>query len=1725
MAISIQRKKRTIFLLALILIAFSSTSILLNQFFLIEPNYNTSTKEKKISTELDNPKFSNSDINLLTPEAKIYTEPMSGHYIGTYFGSTFPEGNWVNKTTLGCYSYIQHDSHYGHKEVIVLDDQNKETRAAAEYDDGQSRGHGSVQFYFMISGHLSIGGKTHIFSGTSYGYPYQMVELFLENEEWMVGNGYDDIKAPNIPDPQLNTWYAIKVDWCRDGTGWEGLADRRWQATINGVSTGSLVYNNNNDEDPEYFIFRTHTNNDEDYTIYYDALSFSWDSNYMEEECLDEGLWLSFENKMTLEWMGYSLDGQANVTIYGNTTISMPENGPHTIQVFGNDIFGTMYQSDIRHFAIRGINIITPENKSYIEPMSGYYPATYGFENDEDGSFPKGWIDESYSDSYVKVISEIGEHKKVLECYSDSTIDSDIYINNYFNSQEYGTIEYWWRKSSTESSAGILYVYSGTDLAMYVKIDDKYYPNKIVYKTGSTGNIDTGYDYADDRWIHMRLDFNCTSDTWSIWIDQVKYVDDANFVNNNDLDTLNRTMFWSMDGQHPTLFYIDAIGYSWDPNYSVGDNLNEGLLLSFENSTTLDWMGYSLDGQANVTIYGNTTISMPNEGPHTIQVFGNDIFGTMHQSDIRSFTIGRINIITPENKSYTGPMDGYYYATYGFENEQDNSFPSDPAFTDISQGITAMTVVESEDGHNKVLKLTDNDGSNGAGLELNFSAQTSGTVEFWWKTTDTTNITQISFNNASSIAGPVLSIHVTYGRWAYYDGSYHRLGACKNNRWYHHKINFNCSNNMYEWYIDGYPYSLDVPFYNDISSIVQMQISSYADAKVTNYFDAIGFSWDPHYNIGDNMEESLLLSFENSTNLEWIGYSLDGQANRTILGNTTIQMPQNGLHTIQLFGNNTGGTMYQSDVNFTINITHLGDIITPENQTYSEPMSGYYLGTFGFESDENGARPKNWRNSCYRNADVQVIDAIGDHNKVLECYSSSSDASCIYIENEFQSQITGTIELWIMKSSANENGPAIIDIRGETTPYLIELRIDDDQKENIEYVNPSGEHENIGYTDYSDDKWIHLKIEWNCTSDTYSVWIDDVQYLDNINFLSSQTDTAINRLMIDSYSTQNPALFYIDAIGYSWDPNYNIGDNLNEGLLLNFENNYIESMEYSLDGQVNRIILGNIAIPMPENGPHTIQVFGNDTYGITYQSEIIHFRIAAPPDAFNLYSTAEDPDTVGSFNLYWDDSVGADNYSVYVSNSFITIIDGTCTEIATEIQATTLPISGLGSGIYYYVVVAYNETGNTLSNCIQINVQLPTDAFSLYSNADNPDDDGDFALNWDDSVGADNYSVYVSNSFITIIDGTCTEIATEIQATTLPISGLGSGIYYYVVVAYNETGSTLSNCIQINIQLPSENGDDGDDDDSSVNGSNIQISMVYLILIGLSATIISLVIGLVLYSRIVKRARKRKIKSKDLKEKYNYCPFCYKKLEENEVVCSYCGVPLYKEIEYPIPPVLEKIEKIEREGYSIEEYYETIFIQSSNILKIWIFDAKEKTKIYEETLDLNFSDIEKTYINLAEILSGKYERNTLIEKTLELEGELIYLYIFWAGNPIILIFCSSKKINKVYLEFIEKAIKGIDKNYQELSADPLKLRNFLDKNIFLYNSRNYGQISTSQQELIKKLFKNKEERELVLEDLKQLPDEIFSEFLVLYNKLIEELKFEKTRYTLNNYNFFSEGFD
>ena len=196
--------------------------------------------------------------------------------------------------------------------------------------------------------------------------------------------------------------------------------------------------------------------------------------------------------------------------------------------------------------------------------------------------------------------------------------------------------------------------------------------------------------------------------------------------------------------------------------------------------------------------------------------------------------------------------------------------------------------------------------------------------------------------------------------------------------------------------------------------------------------------------------------------------------------------------------------------------------------------------------------------------------------------------------------------------------------------------------------------------------------------------------------------------------------------------------------------------------------------------------------------------IDASPGDFTLSSNAGEPDDNGIFDLTWTAASLANNYSVYRSSSFITEIDGSLTLLADEITDLTLALTGYEDGTYYFIVVAHNNHGDTLSNCIEVNVELPAPPgdFTLSSNAGDPDDNGDFDLSWTTATWANNYSVYRSSSFITEIDGSLTLLGNEITDLTLALSGYEDGTYYFIVVAHNDNGDTLSNCVEITVDFP-----------------------------------------------------------------------------------------------------------------------------------------------------------------------------------------------------------------------------------------------------------------------------------------------------------------------------------
>ena len=151
------------------------------------------------------------------------------------------------------------------------------------------------------------------------------------------------------------------------------------------------------------------------------------------------------------------------------------------------------------------INIITPENKTYTKPMNGHYPATYGFENDKDGSVPYGW-----TGSEANIIESEGDHKKVIEL---DNIGNNIYsADNTFNQQEHGTIEFWIRTNNALNPPSRIRLLNSSDIGP----DTRIFWNKWQYRVDTTWNdmlqensVDPMPAPSNNTWMHVKIEFEC----------------------------------------------------------------------------------------------------------------------------------------------------------------------------------------------------------------------------------------------------------------------------------------------------------------------------------------------------------------------------------------------------------------------------------------------------------------------------------------------------------------------------------------------------------------------------------------------------------------------------------------------------------------------------------------------------------------------------------------------------------------------------------------------------------------------------------------------------------------------------------------------------------------------------------------------------------------------------------------------------------------------------------------------------------------------------------------------------------------------------------------------------------------------------------------------------------------------------------------------------------------
>lgn len=142
-----------------------------------------------------------------------------------------------------------------------------------------------------------------------------------------------------------------------------------------------------------------------------------------------------------------------------------------------------------------------------------------------------------------------------------------------------------------------------------------------------------------------------------------------------------------------------------------------------------------------------------------------------------------------------------------------------------------------------------------------------------------------------------------------------------------------------------------------------------------------------------------------------------------------------------------------------------------------------------------------------------------------------------------------------------------------------------------------------------------------------------------------------------------------------------------------------------------------------------------------------------------------------------------------------------------------------GHGATIQVTSVCNVVGTLSRSLTVIDPNVPPSSFTLSTDAGSPDGDGRFNLIWISSLGANNYSVYSHASLIVGINQSLNQLADQNALSPLLVQNFLNGTHYFIVVAHNDNGDTLSNVESVNIAIIPGGGNGG----PTISGSGYSI--------------------------------------------------------------------------------------------------------------------------------------------------------------------------------------------------------------------------------------------------------------------------------------------------------------
>jgi len=211
------------------------------------------------------------------------------------------------------------------------------------------------------------------------------------------------------------------------------------------------------------------------------------------------------------------------------------------------------------------------ENSFGEEGFAGNVTATFDFLDDTVGESPIGWhIGESGGSVEISTGYQMGgPGREMVVCLTDTSSMNNVYMWDGVSVSN-GTIEYWISFNDVNKKYSLQIQDGGGSNCIDFYVDEGYFK----YRYGVLNPIISECNLG---WYHIKISFDCSTD-WHLWINGISMDEGEGYSYFGSPSTMDTVYFATDASDSSYKFYVDDVGYSWDSEYIIGDNLYETII-------------------------------------------------------------------------------------------------------------------------------------------------------------------------------------------------------------------------------------------------------------------------------------------------------------------------------------------------------------------------------------------------------------------------------------------------------------------------------------------------------------------------------------------------------------------------------------------------------------------------------------------------------------------------------------------------------------------------------------------------------------------------------------------------------------------------------------------------------------------------------------------------------------------------------------------------------------------------------------------------------------------------------------------------------------------------------------------------------------------------------------------------------------------------------------------